>query len=433
MPIPVIMPKLEMSQEHGTLIAWLKKEGETVRKGDPLMSVETDKLTLEVESPGDGVLAGIRAAEGERVAVTSVIAYLLQPGESAADLPSAPVQAETAPAPAAAPVQAGTAPAQAAVRVTPLAMRIAESEGVDLNAVRPALPGGKITRADVLAAAKTRAAPAARRLAKELDIPLSQVAGSGPQGRVQSQDVRQAAAARAPQSGDASTPLPAVAQIIPFKGMRRTIATRLQASYQTAPHITLTASVDMSELERTRALRNAQTATRISVTAFAVKALAWTLTRHPWLNSALLDDNIYHYADVNIGVAVALPDGLIVPVIHRAHAKPLERIAAEVNALSEKARQGKLTPDEVVGGTFTLTNLGPFGVEQFTAILNPPQTGILALGAAVEQPVARDGAVVIRPIARITLSADHRVVDGAVAAHFLADLKAALENPALML
>lgn len=226
--------------------------------------------------------------------------------------------------------------------------------------------------------------------------------------------------------------------MIPLQGMRRTIAERMTASYQTAPHITLTVRVDMGAFEEARAQLNARAEAtgqpRISVTALLVKAVAQTLRRHPWLNSTLRDQEIHLLPEININVAVALDDGLIVPVVHGADGKSVAEISAEVRDLVARAREGRLTPADVTGGTFTISNLGPFGIEQFTAIINPPQAAILAVGITRPEPVAdEEGRVTVRPVMRMTLSADHRIVDGAVAAHFLTDLREVLENPILLL
>ncbi|MCE1252979.1 MAG: 2-oxo acid dehydrogenase subunit E2 [Anaerolineae bacterium] len=442
MPIAVIMPKLEMSQETGLILAWKKKEGDMVNQGDALLEVETDKVSVDVEAVASGILAGVSAKEGESVPVTTVIAYLLQPGETAASIPAAG-KAASAPAEtvAATPAAAPAAAEKSDVRATPLAARMAAVEGVDLKSVTGSGPDGKIVKADVAARledGKVRATPAARRVAREKGVDLESIHGSGPLGRVQEGDVTQYASAS--QVITAQDKAPAAAgeeQVIPLKGMRRTIAERLQASYQTAPHIQFTARVDLTRLNQSRKEMNerakATGQSHVSVTGLLVKAVAWTLMRHPWINSSLKGDEIYLHNEANIGVAVALPDGLIVPVVKQAQNKQVGQIAAEVNDLSERARAGKLLPSDVSGGTFTISNLGPYGIEQFTAIINPGQTGILAVGASVQEAVVVDGQLQVRPVMRMTLAVDHRVIDGAVAAQFMADLKAVLETPMLML
>ena len=462
MAIPVIMPKLEMAQETATVIEWLKQEGEQVEKGEPLLMVETDKVTVEIESPASGILAGVRVGPQQVVPVTEIIAYILQPGE---ELPEELPQVTKAPAPP--PPQAPPTPPVAATFV---AQRLAAAHGVDLSTVAGTGPGGRITKTDVelvlseaegaaLAAparpaaeppsGKVRATPAARRVARERGVDISAVTGSGPRGRVQAAD----ALALALTSG----PSPEIGRgenVIPLQGMRRTIAERMTASYQTVPHITFTVRVDMSAFERARAQLNARAGAtgqpRVSATALFVKAVAWALKYHPWLNStlrqaqgrhlqqrsgqALYDEEIHLLSEINVGVAVALEEGLIVPVVHQADCKSVAEIGAEVNDLATRAREGRLTPAEVAGGTFTVSNLGPFGIEQFTAIINPPQAAILAVGATRPEPVVdEEGQVVVRPVMRMTLSADHRVVDGATAARFLDDLRETLETPTLLL
>jgi pyruvate dehydrogenase E2 component (dihydrolipoamide acetyltransferase) len=467
------MPKLEMAQETATVIEWLKQEGEQVEKGEPLLTVETDKVTVEIESPASGILAGVRVAPQQVVPVTEIIAYILQPGE---ELPEELPQVTKAPAPP--PPQAPRTPPVAATFV---AQRLAAAHGVDLSTVAGTGPGGRITKTDVefvLSEAegtalavpphpaaepppgRIRATPAARRVARERGVDLSAVTGSGPRGRVQAADALALALTPAP-----SPEVGRGENLIPLQGMRRTIAERMTASYQTTPHITFTVRVDMSGFEGTRARLNARAEAtgqpRVSATALFVKAVAWALKHHPWLNStlrqaqgghlrqrsgqALRDEEIHLLPEINVGVAVALPPsfppiggdeggGLIVPVVHQADRKSVAEIGAEVNDLTTRAREGQLTPAEVAGGTFTVSNLGPFGIEQFTAIINPPQAAILAVGATRPEPVVdEEGEVVVRPVMRMTLSADHRVVDGATAARFLADLREALEAPTLLL
>lgn len=446
MPVPVIMPKFEMSQETGQLISWYKKEGDAVKKGEAIFSVETDKVTMDVESPGDGVLAGVTVKEGESVPVTTVIAYLLGAGES---LPAGGAPAAAAPqsAPAAAVAEAPKAPVSAPASATPVAQRMATANALDLSAVQGTGPNQTITKADVESAlaqrgeeGKVRATPAARRVAREEGVDLDTVAGSGPRGRVQEGDV-QKIISTAPQTAAPAQVQPAAQaadfDAIPLKGMRRTIADRMVASYQSAPHIMFTMSIDVSSLESLRKRMNEQAAKRgeekISMTALLTRAVAWTLLRHPRLNSTLTGDEIRQYKTANIGIAVALEDGLIVPVVRNVEKKGVAQLAVEINDLAKRARESRLTPSDVTGGTFTISNLGPFGIEQFTAILNAGQAGILAVGAVQKEVVVVDDEMVIRPIMRMTLSADHRTVDGAVAAQFMADLRSVMENPDLLL
>jgi len=447
----VIMPKFGFTQEEGTIVRWLVKEGDTVEQGDPLAEVTTDKINMEVEAPVGGIVGGIRYPEGAVVPVTKVICYLLAPGE-AVPAEDEPVPAEASAAP---PAPAETAPPVTAgpVSVTPVARRIAEVEGVDLSAVTGSGPGGKITRQDVerqLTAAKgdgkVRATPAARRLAQEAGLDLSTIQGSGPRGRVQGSDVQAALATRpvAPQPVPVAAftmPQPAFAVgepvIVPLEGMRRTIAQRLQASYQQAVHITFTLDVDMTKAITFRELANQRLPEGhpgVSLTALIVKAVAWALRRYPLLNSYLQNDQIIMIPAVNVGVAVALPDGLIVPVVKNADQKGLLQIGAEVADLSQRARAGALRPEDVADGTFTVSNLGMFGIDHFTAIINPPQVGILAVGRTAKRFVPDENdQPVARPIMTMTLSVDHRVIDGAQAAQFATTLREALEEPASIL
>jgi pyruvate dehydrogenase E2 component (dihydrolipoamide acetyltransferase) len=440
MATKVIMPKVDMDQETGTLVEWLKQDGESIEKGELLFVMETDKVAIEIEAPASGILRGIQAEPGEEVPIAQIIGYILEPGEELPD----DVAATTTPIAVAPP----TVPIEPVdVSATPLARKLAHESGVDLAAVSGSGPRGKVTKKDVevsLAQApvsgegdgKSYATPAARRIGREKGVSLSQVRGSGPKGRVQAADVLSAAAA-GPAAVAAFTAAPTPTgevEIVPLRGMRRTIAHRMTASYQATPHITFTSRIDMSRFVDSRAQLNEQAeksdGLRISATAMFVKAVAVVLTRHPWLNSSFHGEEIHLHRDINIGVAVALSEGLIVPVVHNADQKSITQLGAEVSDLSTRAREGKLVPSEVSRSTFTISNLGPFGVEQFSAIINPPNAAILAIGATQHEVVPDiNDQIVTKPLMHMTLSADHRVVDGALAAYFLADLKEALEKP----
>lgn len=425
----VILPKLEMAQETATIVEWLKHEGDHVRKGEPLLVVETDKVTFELESPAAGVLSRVSAGPGQELPVAQVIAYLLEPGER---LPPdiAPDDRKE---------QEGAGPGAEGISATPVAHRIAADHGLDLSGIVGTGPRGQITKADVERSTtalsrslgetphgRLRATPAARRIARERGLDLSNVKGSGPGGQVQAVDL-------AEQASLAELGRPAVGQIVPLHGMRRTIAERMTRSFTSAPHISLSARVDMAALEADRAhLNEADGEPHVSISVLLVKIVAAALKRHPWLNSSLQGQEIHLFSDINVGVAVDVEEGLVVPVVRHADRKGIAQIASELIGLVGRARNGKLTPQDVVGGTFTLTNLGPFGVGQFTAIINPPQAAILAVGAIQSEVVPDEaGQITVRPIAQITLSADHRVVDGTTAARFLADVKSALEHPSV--
>jgi pyruvate dehydrogenase E2 component (dihydrolipoamide acetyltransferase) len=379
MATEVIMPKLGMTMEEGTIVRWLREEGDQVEKGEPILEIETDKVVMEVEAPASGTLAGISAGPDEVVPVTEVIAYILEPGEKLEGVAKPPVK-EAAP------------PPKERVAVTP----------------RAPTPEEKIA-----------VTPRARRLAREHEVDLAQVQGSGPGGRIVEADVLAFIEKR--EVAKPSVEAIKVKERVPLRGRRKTIAERMLESARTAPHIALTVEVDMSEAERTRG--------DCSFTALFVQAVARALRQHPMVNASLQGDEIILYDEVNVGVAAETKEGLLVPVVKGANAKDLVEIDAEIKSLAQSASEGTLTLEEVSGGTFTVSNLGMFGVEEFQALINPPQSAILAIGAIVEKPVVRDGQVVIRPMVKMTLSADHRVLDGAAAAEFLQNVKSNLERP----
>lgn len=442
MATPIIMPKFSMTQEEGIVSVWLVAEGDAVEKGDPIMEVETDKVTMEVEAPESGVLRGVLVSEGDMVPVTEVIAYIVPPGE--VWTPPVPVTAVPTPP------QAAATPG--APKATPIAQRVATANAVDLAQIPPPDDGQKIRRQDVeaflqqqtadevptVSNGKVRATPAARRVAREQGVALVQINGSGPNGRIQANDVV------------AYTPPPPVAlpepegetavapnDLLPVNRMRRTIAERLTHSYQTIPHITFTVAANMTAVlalrQRLNVAADKAGTARVSVTAVLAKVCAWALGRHPLVNASWGERGIQLHRQANIGIAVALDDGLIVPVVADAAAKGLRAIAAEVQEVTARARNGRLQPQDVQGGTFTISNLGMLGVDQFTAIINPPQSAILAVGRTVKQPVVVEtpagDELVIRPMMQMTLSVDHRIIDGAVAARFLQDVVAGLEEP----
>jgi pyruvate dehydrogenase E2 component (dihydrolipoamide acetyltransferase) len=426
MPVPIIMPKFGFTLESCEIVQWLVREGDRVRGGDPICEVTTDKVNMEVEAPEDGVIHQILYKAGDVVPVTQVICYLLRPNE-VAETATAAIAAESAPS------------------ATPLARRIAESNQLDLAAVQGSGRDGKIMRRDVeQALGKVRATPAARRLAAEHGVDLAEIQGTGRGGRVQGTDVQAALAQRAAEPAaltikrDTQEMAPpnisehAERRVVRLEGMRRTIAQRLQKSFQSAPHIFLDTTVDMSAIEALRATLKAR-GEKLSVTAVLIRACAWALGRNPALNATLEGDEISYWRNANIGMAVALQDGLIVPVIHRAEQLSLYAIQQEVDRLAALAREGKLTLDQVSGGTFTVTNMGMFGVDSFTAIINPPQVAILAVGRTVRSFVPdAEGKPILKPTLTMTLSADHRVVDGAHAAHFLRDLRDVIQTPSLL-
>jgi pyruvate dehydrogenase E2 component (dihydrolipoamide acetyltransferase) len=468
MPTPVIMPKYEMTQETGKIARWLRCDGDVVEKGDPLLEIETDKTNIEVESRAAGVLTGICAEPGQVVPVGQPIAYIIKPGEvwpAAAAAPAPVVVTPAAPAAAATPQESG-----AALRATPIAERMAAEHGIDLRAVAATGPGGRITREDVeahLAAraaqaallpavdGKVKAVPAARRLARELGVDLSTVTGTGPEGRIQSEDVEQAAASAkaapakvavaAEQEISASAsllfssaPRPAVRRIVPLTNIRRTIAERMTQSVREAPQFTVEVDVDMGRamaiVQDYRDGAGASAGPKVTVTALLVKACAWALTQFPAANSMFEADQLVEWDEVNIGVATAIEQGLIVPVVHNADRLGMKEIAARLTDLTVRARENRLKLDDLQGGTFTISNLGMFGTDRFTAILNPPQAAILAVGRVAKSAmVGADDRIEVRQMASLALTADHRVLDGAAGAQFLALIQRALEHPGLLL
>jgi pyruvate dehydrogenase E2 component (dihydrolipoamide acetyltransferase) len=452
MPIPFIMPKFDMDQESATILEWFKQEGDPVRLDEPVLVVETDKVSIEVPSPAAGRLARLSAKPGDVVPVTSVIAYILAEGEDLDDLAVTGASQAARPASGSPESPAMKAPTfkadgakaiKEAIPATPVAARMAQSMGINLADVL--VSEGRVTKADVerflqqapAPAGRVRipATPAARRLAGELNIDLEGVPASGPLGRVQASDVtRFAGTTRVPAAREERP-----AEKVPLAGIRSTIATRMQASFHEAPHIALTVEVDVTQLEATRARMNElatlQKMEKISLTALLVRIAGWALVQNPAINSSLIDDTIYLWKDVNIGVATAIQDGLIVPVIHHANSLPASEINRRLKELAERARNGTLSLEEVKDGTFTISNLGMFAVQQFRAIINPPESAILAVGKVVRKPVvinAQDE-IAVRPMMAMTLSADHRVIDGVMAARFLSDLVRAIESPDLLL
>jgi pyruvate dehydrogenase E2 component (dihydrolipoamide acetyltransferase) len=442
MPIPVIVPKFGFTLEAAEIVQWLVADGATVRAGDPICEVTTDKVNMEVEAPEDGTIIDLLYEKGAVVAVTEVICYLLRPGEAR---PAAPIAAAAKPVQVQASAAETTPEAAEVVVASPVARRVAEEKGVDWAVLQGSGPNGRIMRRDVEAAdpaqtiapttGKPRATPAARRLAAQAGLELAHIAGSGPLGRVQGVDVQAYVAgqtAMAMPAQPAAQPVAEGRTQYRLEGMRRTIATRLQKSYQTAPHIFFDAQIDMTNLEALRQTIKGR-GEKLSVTALLVKACAWTLAQHPALNAHIEGDMVSQFQAVNIGVAVALPNGLVVPVVMDAEQLTLRAAQQATDEAIARANNNRLNMHDVGSGTFTISNLGMFGVDRFTAIINPPQVAILAVGRTQNMFVPDEaGAPCLRPLMQVTLSADHRVVDGAHAAHFLADLRRALETPALL-
>jgi pyruvate dehydrogenase E2 component (dihydrolipoyllysine-residue acetyltransferase) len=444
MPTDVIMPALEMAQETGKVVHWLKRPGDAVRKGEPIVEIETDKVTVEIEAPASGVLRDVTANEGDVVPVGRTIALIVAAGEAAVAAAAAPVMpAASAAATGAIPAapQAGGSPA-GAVKASPLARRIAEQHGVDLGRISTA--SGRIEKADVLAYVESRkpaaagngragrlvaASPKARRLAAERGLDLAALRGSGPGGAVLADDVPAAArpAATPARSAPPREAAPSVGTVW------RIMAERMTASWTTAPHFYLVREVNVSRLAAWLEQARKQTGAHVTYTDLLVKLVAAALSRHPRANASWRDGAIAQNADINIGLAVAIDDGLVVPVIHRADSLRLPEIASRRADVVGRAQAGKLRPADIQGGGFTISNLGMFGVDAFSAIVNPPQAAILAVGRIADRVVALNGRPAVQPTMVLTLSCDHRALDGARAAQFLGTLADLVEEPLALL
>jgi len=412
MPSQVIMPKLSDAMEEGRLLQWLKKEGDRVQGGDVLASIETDKAEIELESFSAGVLRKILVAEGETVPVGKVIAIVAEPDEDISSLVGAAASA----APAKAEVKTSAPPAPAPPKVEAKAPPAPTA---------PAAESGWIP-----------ASPIARRMARDAGVDLAKITGSGPGGRILERDIEAFLGAKAQQMGGAE--VPAGEREFEDKDLstiRKTIAARMTQSKAPIPHFTVTVEADMGEAQHLRGSLNAvdPTAEKLSINHILIKAVALALKRHPVVNAAFANGKIRLFKKVHIGVAVALEDGLIVPVIRDCDRKSLGEIAREAKSLIERARSKKLRPEEYSGGTFAISNLGMYDVVEFTAVIDPAHGAILAVGAIEEKPVVMNGQIVIRQRMRLTGSFDHRIIDGAMGAKFLQEVKKILENPVQLL
>jgi pyruvate dehydrogenase E2 component (dihydrolipoamide acetyltransferase) len=438
MPTNILMPALSPTMTEGRLSKWLKKEGDEVKAGDVIAEIETDKATMEVEAVDEGRLQKILVAEGtDGVAVNAPIAVLLGEDEDASAATAAPTSTP-APAPVAPPKpQAGAA----APTSYPAAPQSAP-------AATPAVAPMSVDKGE-----RVFASPLARRMAGQAGIDLKALAGSGPHGRIIKADI-DAASARGPQPKPAAPTTAAPApiafaaadiagatahHIVPHTTMRKVIARRITEAKQQIPHFYLTIDCEIDQLLKLRADLNAKApdkgegAYKLSVNDFVIRASALALRKVPAANAAWSDEGTVMFDAVDISVAVAIPGGLITPVVRNAEAKGLAAISTEMKTLAGKAREGKLKPEEYQGGTFSISNLGMFGIKDFAAVINPPQGAILAVGAGEQHPVVKNGALAIATIMSCTLSVDHRVVDGAIGAEFLAAFKKLVEDPLSML
>jgi pyruvate dehydrogenase E2 component (dihydrolipoamide acetyltransferase) len=429
MATKVHMEALSPTMEEGQVVKWLKAEGDPVASGDILAEIETDKATMELVARGDGQLRKILVSEGGTAPVGEVIAVIATADEDIADLIGN-----------GGPASASPSIAKSDHDIEPSAQTEAAVPPAPTTAAEPGARGGA-------ADGRIKVSPLARRLAGEAGVDLATVAGSGPGGRIVKRDIEAAALVleAAPTEAVHAAPLagvvspPAAAgdfEDVPLSQMRKAIARRLVESIGPVPHFYLTVDVDMSRLGEARQRINGLLEARgrkISINDMIIRATAAALRQHPDCNAHWGGDHVRRFHRVHIGVAVAIDDGLITPVVRDAHLKGVAQIGAEVRELAGRARGKKLLPEEYTGATFSISNLGMLGIHEFTAVINPPEAGILAIGALADTTVVVDGEVVIQPRMRITMSCDHRVIDGAQGARFLATLKAMLEEPAAML
>jgi pyruvate dehydrogenase E2 component (dihydrolipoamide acetyltransferase) len=450
MPINILMPALSPTMEKGNLAKWLKKEGDTVKSGDVIAEIETDKATMEVEAVDEGTIAKILVPEGTQdVPVNDVIAVMAGDGE---DVKAAGASAaKPAPKPPEAPAPKAAAPAPSPAAAAP--------------APKPAAAPAPAPQAAASSAPQTNgqgrifSSPLARRLAKEAGIEISRIAGTGPHGRIIAHDVEQAksgkglkAPAAAPAGGPALAPSMSDQQVralfeegsyevVPHDGMRRTIAQRLTQSVQTIPHFYLTIDCDIGKLLTAREEINKQAPTdkdkkplyKLSVNDFVIKAMAVALQKIPNCNVSWTDGGMLKHKHSDVGVAVAMPGGLITPIIRNAETKTLSAISNQMKDFAARARARKLKPEEYQGGTTAVSNLGMYGINHFTAVINPPHATILAVGTSEERPVVRGGKIEIAHMMSVTLSCDHRAIDGALGAELIGAFKGLIENPVMMM
>lgn len=403
----VRMPKLSDTMEEGVVVAWHKKVGDKINSGDLMAEIETDKATMEYESFQEGTLLHIGVEEGKAVPVDTILAILGEPGEDITALLNEATAAPKKEAAAETPKEETKATASTATT------SVAVSNNDD---------------------SRIKASPLAKTIAKDKGIDLSQVQGSGDNGRIVKKDVENfTPSSVASKAAVGNVFAQESYEEVPVSQMRKTIARRLSDSLFTAPHFYLTMEIDMDNVMAARKNLNDQLGTKISFNDIILKAVAAALRKHPAVNSSWLGDKIRYNHHINIGVAVAIPEGLVVPVVRFADTKSLSQISEEVKAFAQKAKDKKITPDDMQGNTFSISNLGMFGIEEFTAIINPPDACILAISGIKQTPVVKNGQVVPGNVMKVTLSCDHRVVDGATGSEFLQTLKRMLENPLLLL
>lgn len=454
MATKIIMPQGGQHIEEGRVVKWLKNEGEPVKKGEPVCEVETEKVVFEVEAPADGVLLKIVVPAGEKTAIFAVIGIIGEPGETL-DLEQFLAGEETGEkavdvAEIRARLQGRDASGSRRIKASGRARKLAAREGIDLAAVEGTGPGGRIVEEDVLRAVKKpeeegtpaaagKVSPLARKIAEEKGLDLGAVTGTGPGGRIVKADVMTAlerGGAKPAAHVKPADELRRVREVIPIRGIRQVIFERMHRSLAETAQLTISTEIDASGMMRFRQALNRRQpeegSQQVSYNAILVKSLAHALRDYPAMNASVVGDEMWLWDSVNVGVAVDTEQGLIVPVIRDADGKDLREIQAAMDDLIERVRNRKLIPDDLQGGTFTLTNLGFLDVDVFTPILNPPETGILGVGRIVEKPVIEEGTVQAGQRMVLSLSFDHRIVDGAYAARFLKDVRTLLEEPYLL-
>ena len=400
----IIMPKVGDAMTEGKIVRWYKQAGDKVSKGEPVLEIETDKVNLDLEAEADGTLGDLRAKEGEMVPVGETLAQILAPGETAAPAQRRATDKKDS-------VKHTTGEYQEAIEQKGLRRDKSQAQTVI------AIP--------VVGGERRRSSPLARRMAKDLGVPLESLQGSGPQGRIIAKDVESAKSAG--RIAGAAQKLES--KSIPHSAMRRTIAKRLAESTGPIPHFYLTVDYDVTQLVSMRQQLADIEGSKVSLNDFIIRAVALALGHHPNVNASWGEEAIEQHGEVHVGVAVATADGLITPVIRNADRKSVSDIAKEVRVLADKAKNRKLLPNEYQGSTFTISNLGAWGVEEFTAIINPPNSAIVAIGAAEPRPVVVNGQIVVRERMKVTMSCDHRVIDGALGAEFLKTLRQYVEQP----
>jgi pyruvate dehydrogenase E2 component (dihydrolipoamide acetyltransferase) len=435
----IIMPKVGDAMSEGKVVRWYKKAGDAVKKGEPVLEIETDKVNLDLEAEADGTLGDLKAEEGQMVPVGEVVARILAEGETAPEPAQKPAEKpaeKAAEKPAEEPQQRRATDKKDSVKHTTGEYAEAiEHKGLRRDRAQQdvAEPAEAPASGD-----RKRSSPLARKMAQELGVSLEGVQGSGPRGRIVAEDVKNAGALRAsspPPAGRTGSPQSTAGGTqIPLSAMRRTIAKRLAESTGPIPHFYLTADYDVTQLIAARQQLLEITDAKISLNDFIIRAVALALRQHPFVNASWGDEAITQHGEIHVGVAVATGDGLITPVIRNADHKSVLDIAIEVRALAEKAKNRRLKPEEYQGSTFTISNLGAWGIEEFTAIINPPNAAILAIGTAEARPIAdANRQIIIRDRMKVTMSCDHRIIDGAVGAEFLKTLRQYMEQPLRLL